>query len=80
VVSYITLTWLKAKLQGEFGEDLLMEHGTHGMWDDVRASIARLVVAGPPVEGAAWLQDEEEIVEVLPPGQEEVCVPVCSRG
>ena len=81
MVRYTTLTWPQAKLQGEFSKDSLAEHSTHGMWDDMRASIARLVAAGPPMEDAARLQDKEvdKIMEVSPLGQEEVRALVYSR-
>jgi len=51
------------------------------MWEDMRACVARLVVAGPSAEEAMHLQDEvaDEIVEVPPPAQEEVRTPVTSR-
>jgi len=56
------------------------------MWEDVRASIAWLVVAGPPVAGppveeAVHLQDKvvDKVVEVPLPVQEEVHMPVTSR-
>ena len=45
-------------LQAEFGDDSLAEFGMWGMWEDVRASIARLVAAGPPAEEVAPPQDE----------------------
>ena len=67
-------------LQAEFSDDSLAEFGTRGMWEDVQASIARLVAAGPPAEEVAPPQDEvaDEIVEVPPPAHEEVRMPVTS--
>ena len=52
-------------LQAEFGDDSLTEFGTRGMWDDVRASIACLVVAGPPADEATGPPADEEVDEVL---------------
>ena len=45
------------------------------MWEDVKACVVWLVVAGPPAEEVACLQDEEadEVHEVLLP-VEEVCL------
>ena len=63
-------------LQAEFGDDLLAQFGTQGMWEDVRASIAWLVAAGPPTDEVARLPADEEVDEVLevsPPVQETVC-------
>ena len=74
------LTRLQAALQAEFGDDSLAEFGTRGMWEDVRACVARLVAVGPPAEEGAHPQDEvaDEIVEVPPPAHEEVSTPVTS--
>ena len=68
-------------LQAKFGDDSLAEFGMRGMWEDVRASIAQLVAAGPPAEEVVHPQDEgvDEIVEVLLPAQEEVSTPVALK-
>ena len=51
------------------------------MWEDVRACVAQLVVAGPPAEEVAHPQDEvvDKIVEVPLPAHEEVHTPMTSR-
>ena len=45
------------------------------MWEDVRASIAWLVVAGPPTDEVVHLptdKEADEVCEVSPPVQEMV--------
>ena len=71
----VALTRSQAALQVEFGDDSLAEFGTRGMWEDVRACVARLVAAGPPADEAARPSADEEadeVREVSPPAQETV--------
>jgi len=62
-------------LQAEFGDDLLTEFGTRGMWEDVRAFIAQLVAVGPPTDEVVHPpadKEADEACEVSLPVQETV--------